>query len=176
MKEFVSYMRRYAYRGYQYFFLDTMKSDEAGNAQSVGLLVDQSRTIYEACKKLNIHCLATMQIASYHIQNFTRIITESHLSGSKQVAEVADVILTFRDIYLDEFKGEKHEIKVWKLVSDDNGETYRKDYKELDRDKKYIIMNNPKNRYGQKGVLMIYEKLGHLGIFNQVGYCQVKGE
>ena len=176
MKEFVSYMRRYAYRGYKYFFLDTMKSDEAGNSQSVGLLVDQSRTIYEACKKLNIHCLATMQIASYHIQNFTRVITESHLSGSKQVAEVADIIITFRDIYLDEFKGEKHEIKVWKLVSDDNGETYRKDYKELDRDKKYLVMNNPKNRYGQKGVLMIYEKLGHLGIFNQVGYCQVKGE
>ena len=63
MKEFVSYMRRYAYRGVKYFFLDTMKSDEAGNAQSVGLLVDQSRTIYETCKKLNVHCLATAQIA-----------------------------------------------------------------------------------------------------------------
>ena len=176
MKEFISYLRRYAYRGYKYFFLDTMKSDEAGNSQAVGLLVDQSRSIYEACKKLNVHCLATVQIALYHIQNQVRVLTESHLAGSKQIADVCDIIITGRDIYLDEFKGEKHEIKAWKLVSDDNGETYRKDYKELDRDKKYLVMNNPKNRYGQKGVLMIYEKLGHLGIFNQVGYCQVKGE
>ena len=117
MKEFVSYMRRYAYRGYKYFFLDTMKSDDAGNSQAVGLLVDQSRTIYETCKKLNVHCLATVQIALRHIENFTRVITEAHLAGSKQIADVSDIIITGRELYLDELDGEKNEIKIWRNVS-----------------------------------------------------------
>ena len=174
MKEFVSYMRRYAYRGVKYFFLDTMKSDEAGNAQSVGLLVDQSRTIYETCKKLNVHCLATAQIALRHIENFTRVITESHLAGSKQISEVCDVIITGRDLYLDELDGEKNEIKIYKNVTDDNGKTWRKEYQKMDRDKSYILLNLPKNRYGEKGIFTVYERLGHLGQFHQMGLAKLK--
>lgn len=174
MKEFISYMRRYAYRGVKYFFLDTMKSDDAGNAQSVGLLVDQSRTIYETCKKLNVHCLGTSQIALRHIENFTRVISESHLAGSKQIAEVCDVIITGRDLYLDELDGEKNEIKVWRNVTDDNGATWRKEYQKLDREKKYVLFNLPKNRYGEKTVFTIYERLGHLGQFHQIGLAKLK--
>lgn len=174
MKEFVSYVRRYAYRGVKYFFMDTMKSDEAGSAQSVGLLVDQSRTIYETCKKLNVHCLATAQIALRHIENFTRVITEAHLAGSKQISEVCDVIITGRDLYLDELDGEKNEIKIYKNVTDDNGRTWRKEYQKMDREKSYILLNLPKNRYGEKGIFTVFERLGHLGQFHQVGLAQLK--
>ena len=174
MKEFVSYMRRYAYRGYKYFFLDTMKSDDAGNSQAVGLLVDQSRTIYETCKKLNVHCLATVQIALRHIENFTRVITEAHLAGSKQIADVSDIIITGRELYLDELDGEKNEIKIWRNVTDDNGSTWRKEYYKMDKSKKYILLNDPKNRYGEKMIFTIYERLGHLGQFHQVGLAQLK--
>ena len=174
MKEFVSYMRRYAYRGYKYFFLDTMKSDDAGNSQAVGLLVDQSRTIYETCKKLNVHCLATVQIALRHIENFTRVITEAHLAGSKQISEVCDVIITGRDLYLDELDGEKNEIKIYKNVTDDNGKTWRKEYQKMDREKSYVLLNLPKNRYGEKMIFTVYERLGHLGQFYQVGLAQLK--
>jgi len=174
MKEFVSYVRRYAYRGVKYFFMDTMKSDEAGSAQSVGLLVDQSRTIYETCKKLNVHCLATAQIALRHIENFTRVITEAHLAGSKQISEVCDVIITGRDLYLDELDGEKNEIKIYKNVTDDNGKTWRKEYQKMDREKSYVLLNLPKNRYGEKMIFTVYERLGHLGQFHQVGLAQLK--
>ena len=174
MKEFVSYMRRYAYRGYKYFFLDTMKSDDAGNSQAVGLLVDQSRTIYETCKKLNVHCLATAQIALRHIENFTRVITEAHLAGSKQISEVCDVIITGRDLYLDELDGEKNEIKIYKNVTDDNGKTWRKEYQKMDREKSYVLLNLPKNRYGEKGIFTVFERLGHLGQFHQIGLAKLK--
>ncbi len=174
MKEFVSYVRRYAYRGVKYFFMDTMKSDEAGSAQSVGLLVDQSRTIYETCKKLNVHCLATAQIALRHIENFTRVITEAHLAGSKQISEVCDVIITGRDLYLDELDGEKNEIKIYKNVTDDNGKTWRKEYQKMDRERSYVLLNLPKNRYGEKGIFTVFERLGHLGQFHQIGLAKLK--
>ena len=149
-------------------------SDDAGNSQAVGLLVDQSRTIYETCKKLNVHCLATVQIALRHIENFTRVITEAHLAGSKQIADVSDIIITGRELYLDELDGEKNEIKIWRNVTDDNGVTWRKEFYEMDKSKKYILLNDPKNRYGEKMIFTVFERLGHLGQFHQVGLAQLK--
>ena len=104
----------------------------------------------------------------------TRIITEPHLAGSKQIAEVCDVIITGRDLYLDELDGEKNEIKIWRNVTDDNGVTWRKEYQKMEKDKKYVLFNLAKNRYGDKTVFTVYERLGHLGQFHQVGLAQLK--
>ncbi|MGL5190518.1 MAG: DnaB-like helicase C-terminal domain-containing protein, partial [Cetobacterium sp.] len=84
--EFNTLMRRYAHRGWKYFLLDTMKSEDAGDKQATGKLVQQSRSIYELARQLNVHVMASYQIASYLKQNMKRILDESCLSGSKQIA------------------------------------------------------------------------------------------
>ena len=44
----------------------------------------------------------------------------------------------------------------------------------MDKSKKYILLNDPKNRYGEKMIFTVYERLGHLGQFYQVGLAQLK--
>lgn len=136
-----------------------MKSDSAGDSNSVGLLVDQSRQIYETCKRLNVHCFASYQVASYHKDKMTRVLSESHLAGSKQVAEVADIVMVARDVYYDEFDGEKKDITPYRNVYDRNLEMWIKNYVKLEPNKKYLIIFLPKNRYGENNFAMVWEKL-----------------
>lgn len=168
--EFNILMRRFAHKGFTKFLIDTMKSEDAGDQNAVGKLVQQSRNIYELGRKLNTHIMCSYQIASYLKQNMKRIYDESCLSGSKQVSEILDVLITGRELYPDEYPGQKNEVKVFKLTKDENTGKYIRDYKLLDSNKKYIILFLPKNRYGAKILPTIYEFNGeHCRLF-EVGF------
>jgi replicative DNA helicase len=175
VKEFVTLMRRYAYRGYKYFVFDTMKGDNRGSSNAIGEFLDQSVEIYETAKKLDVHVFANVQLAIRHKENGVRVLNETHIAGSRQISEVCDIIMCARDILPDEYSGEKHDIKPYRYIKNDATGKYEiKEYVKTDPDKNYILIFLPKNRYGQKEKCVLYEKKGHLGILNEVGFCNPK--
>ena len=168
--EFNMLMRRYALRGFKYFLIDTMKSEEAGDINAVGKLIQQSRNIYEAARNLNTHVMVSYQIASYLKQNMKRVLDESCLSGSKQVAEILDILICMRELYPDEYTGQRNEVRVFKFIKNPEGKGIVKDYRTLETGKKYLILFLPKNRYGAKILPTIYEFNGEFGTVSEVGY------
>ena len=168
--EFNMLHRRYAYRGFKYFLIDTMKSEDAGDKMAIGRLVQQSRNIYELARKLDTHVMVSYQVASYLKQSLKRIIDESCLSGSKQIIEILDILITGRELYQDEYPNQKREIKVY-TIKKENGE-FKRDYKTLESDKKYIILFLPKNRYGEKILPTLHEFQGAFGITKEIGLCE----
>lgn len=169
--EFNMLHRRYAYKGFKYFLIDTMKSEDAGDANAVGRLVQQSRTIYEMARKLNTHVMVSYQIASYLKQSMKRVLDESCLSGSKQIVEILDILITGRELYPDEYPNQKREVKVFNLDKSPDGKYYRK-YVTLESDKKYLIMFLPKNRYGEKIYPTLHVFNGNFGNTYEVGVCE----
>ena len=168
--EFNMLMRRYALRGFKYFLIDTMKSEEAGDINAVGKLIQQSRNIYEAARNLNTHVMVSYQIASYLKQNMKRVLDESCLSGSKQVAEILDILICMRELYPDEYTGQRNEVRVFKFIKNPEGKGIVKDYRTLETGKKYLVLFLPKNRYGAKILPTIYEFNGEFGTVSEVGY------
>ncbi|MGL5751697.1 MAG: DnaB-like helicase C-terminal domain-containing protein [Paraclostridium sp.] len=169
--EFNILMRRYALKGVKYYLIDTLKSESAGDTQAVGKLVQQSRDIYELARKLNTCVMVSYQIASYLKQNMKRVLDESCLSGSKQVAEILDILICMRELYPDEYAGQKNEIKVFKLEFDEESKKYFRAYKTLESDKKYLILFLAKNRYGVKPLPIVYEFVGEFGFVKEIGFA-----
>lgn len=169
--EFNVLMRRYSLKGFKYYLVDTLKSENAGDTQAVGKLVQQSRDIYELARKLNTHVMVSYQIASYLKQNMKRILDESCLSGSKQVAEILDILICMRELYPDEYHKQKNEINVFKLEYNSDTKKYIRVPQILESEKKYIIMFLAKNRYGAKIKPVVYEFVGELLIFKEVGFA-----
>lgn len=172
ISEFNMLVRRFAHRGWKYFLIDTMKSEDAGDKQAVGKLVQQSRSIYELARKLNVHVMASYQIASYLKQSMKRVLDESCLSGSKQISEILDILICMREIYPDEYTGQKNEIKVFKLKKDENTGKYYRAYETLETNKKYLVMFLPRTRYGAKILPVVYESRYEFGGVYEVGFAE----
>lgn len=172
ISEFGMLVRRFAHKGWKYFLVDTFKSEEAGDAQAVGKLVQQSRNVYELARKLNVHVMASYQIASYLKQNMKRVLDESCLSGSKQISEILDILICMREIYPDEYTGQKNEIKVFKLKKDENTGKYYRAYETLETNKKYLVMFLPRTRYGAKILPVVYESRYEFGGVYEIGFAE----
>lgn len=170
INEFNVLMRRYSLKGYKYFLIDTMKSEEAGDLNAVGKLVQQSRNIYEMARRLNTHVMVSYQIASYLKQNMKRVLDESCLSGSKQIAEILDILFCMRELYPDEYTGQRNEVKVFRYKKNPDGKGVFKEFHTLESGKKYLVIFSAKNRYGAKILPTIYEFNGEFGTMMEIGF------
>jgi len=176
VSEFLSIVRRYAYRGVRHFFLDTYKAENPASDKVRGELIDSSRRIYETCRTIDVSCFATYQTALRHKEIQKRSLDESILSEAKSIAEVLDVILACRPLYDSEYTGEKHDVKPfkWKMNNDNSG--YYQEYINLDPTKKYLVMNVAKNRYGSRDVYVLYEMNYAWGLLREIGICTVASD
>jgi replicative DNA helicase len=173
VSEFLSIVRRYAYRGVRHVFLDTYKSENPSSDNVRGELIDSSRRIYETCRTLDINCFATYQTALRHKEVQKRGLDESILSEAKSIAEVLDIILACRQLYDNEYTGEKYDVKPYKWKMNDDGKGYHQEYITLDPTKKYLVMNIAKSRYGEKNVAVLYEMNYTWGLLKEIGQCYV---
>ena len=74
-----------------------------------------------------------------------RYYTQDNIGMSKNIIDVASTCIMIRDLYDDEYTGEKRELRVYKLEGK-NGKT--KIPVKLDKDKHYQILFIIKNREG----------------------------
>lgn len=146
-------IRKYAAMGVKYFCLDTYKMDAGKVSANSWLEMQQNMVdIKNAIKAeaLNVHILITFQLEKG--SSVMRYYTQNNIGIAKNIVDVASTCIMLRDVFDDEYDGEKRALRVYKLEGA-NGKT-RIPVK-LDKDKRYQIFFIVKNQEGQANAYQI---------------------
>lgn len=143
----VKEIKKYAAMGVKYFVLDTFKMDAGKVSANSWLEMQQSMvTIKDTVKQesLNVHILITFQLEKG--SSVMRYYTQNNIGLAKNIVDVASTCIMVRDVFNDEYDGEKRELKVYKPKGV-NGKT--KLPVKLENNKKYQLFFITKNQEGQ---------------------------
>lgn len=165
----LKYLRKLKSSGTDVVLLDTFKVDDNIDVGSIWMqLVLDSRKLDSECRRLKISCITTYQLALHSINQ--RYLDATCLSSAKQIKEVYETQVYMRQIWDDEFPGEKYDIKPWKYNKDN------KKIKEsitLDPSKKYVLLFIDKTRSDEDKIVLIYEWLAHFNTWKELGFAKV---
>ena len=180
--------------------IDTFKPDLTGglNKSRWESFSENAQQLYDLIKKenMNIRCLATVQMKigggttkySVNLENTGK---------SKEIVEVADVVMQGRKIYAEEYSGGERELKIYryKLNNDydedffddddfdmnnnnNNKKTKHSKWEKtqvmLDEEKNYIMLSFGKNRDGSVDKQIIYEVDYQKNVVHEIGFSEVK--
>lgn len=165
-------IKKYSALGVKYFMLDTFKLD-AGNVSEKSWLEMQQHMveINDIVKPevKNVHILITFQLSKGSVNR--RYYTQDAIGLSKNIVDVASTCIMIRDLYDDEYTGEKREIRVYRHEGK-NGLT--KIPVKLDKNKHYQILFIIKNREGSANrYQIVVEHDLSRNIMHEVGTCNV---
>ena len=119
---------------------------------------------------LNVHILITFQLAKGTSAR-QRYYTQDNIGVSKNIVDTASTCIMIRDLWTSEYKGEKQELKVYRL---DGKNSRTKIPVTLDRNKHYQILFITKNREGSANQYQIVvEHDMSRNIMREVGICNV---
>ena len=139
-------IRKYASMGVKYFILDTFKMD-AGKV-SANSWMDMQQAMVDIkdtvkAESLNVHILITFQLEKG--SSVMRYYTQNNIGMAKNIVDVASTCIMIRDIYDDEYTGEKRALNVYRLEGK-NGKS--RIPQKLDKDKTYQVFFIVKNQEG----------------------------
>lgn len=161
--------------GYQIFMFDTMKSDDEIDEAMWQQLLIHSRKLFQIASKENIALICTYQLALHTLNR--RYLDASCLSNAKQIKEVFSEMVYAREIWQDEMKDERYDVKPYQLVKDDGGKyTNVKKPIDLDTDKKYMIIFLDKTRNDEDKKQILYSFNGRFNLWKEIGFCSVINE
>ncbi|MCD3275579.1 helicase [Clostridium botulinum] len=169
----VKCIKKYAHMGVRYFMLDTFKADANGNiSDTMWLGMQQAMVnIYDTIKEesLNVHIWITFQLSKSSSKQ--RYYTMDNIGMAKNMIDVASTCLMIRNLFDDEYDGEKHKLNVYKLAGK-NGKT--KIPVKLDKSKHYQIIFIIKNREGSSNdYQIVVEHDLSRNTYNEVGITVV---
>lgn len=165
-------IKKWSKLGAEVIIYDTLKAD-LDNAETWKDLIASSRELYQLASKENIAIIGVMQLALY--TNQRRLLDLDVLANGKQASEPASECIFFRSLHPNEKKGERFELKCYKMVKDASGKYSNvKEYIDLDPDKTYRIFFIAKTRNDQVGTAIVYEFKGHYNIWKEVGFADVR--
>ena len=123
--------------GYQGCVIETFKSNNAEDNNTVGELVEGSRKIDKFAKKYQVRFIIPMQLRTSTNMKVS-YLTSSEIAGSKQVVETCGTVVLFRKILSDELDPENKKLflKPFKWVLDEKTNKYKK---------KYLPVKDPKS-------------------------------
>lgn len=166
-------IRKMAKQGFNYTLYDTFKSEDSSSTTMTGELIEASKQLLQVAEKENVGIIITMQLAIY-MEN-TRYLTAACLSGAKGVKEVVSELVLTRQVWDDEFSGEKYDIKPYKYKKDSNGKfTKIKEEITLNPEKKYMIIFLDKTRNDEGDTTILYQFDGAWNKWIELGYCTPK--
>jgi len=166
-------IRKMAKQGFKYALYDTFKSEDSSSAQMTGELIESSKQLLQVAEKEDVGIIITMQLAIY-MEN-TRYLTAACLSGAKGVKEIVSELVLTRQVWEDEFNGEKYDIKPYRYKKDSNGKfTKIKEEITLKHDKKYMILFLDKTRNDEGDTTLLYQFDGAWNKWTEIGYCTPK--
>lgn len=161
----IKVIKKYARMGVQYFVLDTMKPSANAKGEIYQSMMSDAVALYDVIKPtgLNVHLLCTYQLNKSSSK--VRKLTSDNIGMSKSIVDVMSLNIMVRHPHADEFSGESHELKCYKL----NKKT--KIPFTLDRDKSYLILFITKNRFGRANHQQIIAEFD-MGTnkYHEVGY------
>lgn len=165
-------IRKLAKLGYQAAIYDTLKVEDAFDRSTWEQLLIQSRQLFQLGSKENIAVVTTFQLALSTLNK--RWLDAGCLSNGKQVKEVYSEMIYLRQLWDDEYTGEKHDCKAYRLKRDANGKlTKVKEMITLDKDKKYLVAFLDKTRNDEDKQTVLYEWNGRFNKWTELGYCTI---
>lgn len=171
----LKYIKKKSKRGYQIFIWDTMKSDDSLDEKMFLQLLINSRKVFQLASKENIAIIPTYQLALYTVNQ--RYLDASCLANGKQIKEVFSEMIYMRQLWQDEYTGEKYDCKAYQLQKNKDGKyTKVKRMIELDKDKKYIVTFLDKTRNDEDKQQVLYEVNGRFNSWKEIGYCNILNE
>ncbi|GIN25486.1 DnaB-like helicase C-terminal domain-containing protein [Bacillus sp. FSL W8-0445] len=176
-------IRFWANRGYINLLIDTHKvSDDSHHDKRWETFVEDMKTIYRITRKnaggCNLRTLVTFQLADYAIKN--RYLDFDAIGEGKAAKNEASVVMMFRPIWADEYKGEKKELNCYRLKKNPKGDGYLKEFFQLEKGKTYYLVFTPKNRFGANNdngqPVLVIEPIFNSNHFKEIGWTFVPNE
>ena len=169
----IKVIKKYASLGVKYFILDTFKADSGSRNDKMWLEMQQSMVdIYDAVKSdggKDVHITITFQLAKSSARQ--RFYSQDNIGQAKNIIDVASTCIMIRDVFDDEYTGEKNALKVYKLEGK-NGKS--KIPVNLDHDKHYQLLFIVKNREGAANtVQIVVEHDMSRNLLKEVGFTSV---
>lgn len=137
-------IKKYAALGVSYFILDTFKMDAGKVSASTWMEMQQSMVAIKDTIKaeaLNVHILITFQLEKG--SSVMRYYTQNNIGMAKNIVDVASTCIMIRDIFDDEYDGEKKALYVYRPEGKNS-----KIIQKLTKDKKYQVFFIVKNQEG----------------------------
>lgn len=169
----IKVIKKYASLGVKYFILDTYKADSGNRSDKMWLDMQQSMVdIYDTIKTdggKDVHIVITFQLAKSSARQ--RFYSQDNIGQAKNIVDVASTCLMIRDVFEDEYTGEKNALKVYKLEGK-NGKS--KIPVNLDHDKHYQLIFIVKNREGAaNNYQIVIEHDMSRNLLKEVGFTSV---
>lgn len=137
-------IKKYAALGVKYFILDTYKMDSGKVSPNAWLEMQQNMVDIKNVVKgeaLNVHILITFQLEKG--SSTTRYYTQNNIGMAKNIVDVASTCIMVRDLFPDEYTGEKNGLYVKNPLTDGSHVVV-----DLDKKKKYQLFFIVKNQEG----------------------------
>lgn len=169
----IKVIKKYASLGVKYFILDTFKADSGSRNDKMWLEMQQAMVdIYDTIKTdggKDVHIVITFQLAKSSARQ--RFYSQDNIGQAKNIIDVASTCIMIRDVFDDEYTGEKNALKVYRLEGK-NGKS--KIPVNLDHDKHYQLLFIVKNREGAaNSVQIVVEHDMSRNLLKEVGFTSV---
>lgn len=166
-------IKKYASLGVKYFILDTYKADAGSRSDRMWLDMQQNMVdIYDTVKAeggKNVHITITFQLAKSSARQ--RFYSQDNIGMAKSIIDPASTCLMLRDVFEDEYTGEKNALKVYRLDGKNNKS---KISVKLDHDKHYQLIFIVKNREGAaNSIQIVCEHDMSRNLLKEVGFTSV---
>lgn len=164
-------IKKFCGMGVKYFLLDTYKMDAGKVSENSWLEMQQNMVeINDAIKPEtnNVHILITFQLSKGSVKQ--RYYTQDNIGVAKNIIDPASTCIMIRDLYDDEYPGEKRELKIFQPGKNKGSNIpYR-----VSKDKRYQILFIVKNREGSANQYQIViEHDMSRNVMKEVGFCNV---
>lgn len=163
-------IKKYAAMGVKYFILDTFKMDAGKIGNNAWMDMQQAMVnIKDTIKSesLNVHILITFQLEKG--SSVMRYYTQNNIGMAKNIVDVASTCIMIRDIFEDEYDGEKRALSVYRPEGKGS-----KVQVHLNKEKKYQLFFIVKNQEGAANAYQIVaEHDKSRNIIKEVGITNV---
>lgn len=167
----VQYIKRLARSGTKAIIYDTMKADDGVDDKMWQALLMNSRRIFNTVSKEQVAMICTFQLA-LHTTN-QRWLDATCLSNSKQIKEVVAQAVFARQVWQDEYTGEKFDCNPYRRNKDN---PKIKEPFTMDKDKKYMVLFLNKTRSDEDGQTLLYQWDSAWNRWLEVGFCTIMND
>ena len=178
LEQVKSFTRKYALsKGITCLLYDTFKADYATGDEDYKDLIIGSRLIDKLCREFNLVGVIALQISQSFSGNL--ILDISMLAGSKQVNEVLDSLILFRNLFYEELDNDhKYFCEPYTWIKDEN--THELVKKSVNIDKKgtyrifFIVKTRDGNTFNDSNTAYLYSFQGKNASVKEICRCTPK--
>ena len=162
-------VKKYSKLDFGLFIFDTLKPSVESNERAWAEFSEVAKELFMLAKKEDVAIVATAQLSAESMSR--RFLDLSCVGKSKAIAETATQVVMFRSLTAEEKDGK---LMVYEREKDENGKYInQKVERKLDPNKDYVVLFTPKNRFGDTGPQIVYERNMSFNTMYEIGYAEV---